>query len=106
MSDSLQNCEGDDSDRKKILRRVLDQNTLVIVDNFDVEIGQDPYFEEFLRYHAHFIFTTRTDFSATYSGDLVQLEVNKLAHAELVRVFENASGIVIGEQNELLESQS
>lgn len=101
--DSLQNCDSDNLDRKKILRHVLDQNTLVIVDNFDVETGQDPYFEEFLRYRAHFIFTTRTDFSAAYSGDLVQLEVNELAYTELVRVFENASGIVIGEQNELLE---
>ena len=103
IADSLQNCEDNDSNRKKILRRVLDQNTLVIVDNFDVEIGQDPYFEEFLRYRAHFIFTTRTDFSAVYSGDLVQLEVNELAYAELVKVFENASGFVISEQNELLE---
>ena len=103
IADGLQNCEDNDSDRKKILRRALDQNTLVIVDNFDVEIGQDPYFEEFLRYRAHFIFTTRTDFSSAYSGDLVQLEVNELAYAELVKVFENASGIVISEQNELLE---
>ena len=103
IADGLQNCEDNDSDRKKILRRALDQNTLVIVDNFDVEIGQDPYFEEFLRYRAHFIFTTRTDFSSAYSGDLVQLEVNELAYAELVKVFENTSGIVISEQNELLE---
>jgi hypothetical protein len=104
MSNNLQNCDDSDSDRKKILRRVLlDQNTLIIVDNFDVELDQDSYFEEFLRYRAHFIFTTRTDFSTAYSGDLIQLEVNELPNAELVRVFENASGIVIGEHNELLE---
>lgn len=103
IASNLQNCDDSDSDRKKILRRVLDQNTLVIVDNFDVDIDQDPYFEEFLRYRAHFIFTTRTDFSDAYSGEIVQLEVSELPNAELVRVFENASGIVIGEHNELLE---
>lgn len=104
IASNLQNCDDSDSDRKKILRRVLlDQNTLVIVDNFDVELDQDLYFEEFLRYCAHFIFTTRTDFSAAYSGDLIQLEVNELPNAELVRVFENASGIVASEHNELLE---
>ena len=103
IASKLQNCDDSDSDRKKILRRVLDQNTLIIVDNFDVEIDQDPYFEEFLRYRAHFVFTTRTDFSDAYSGEIIQLEVSELPHAELVRIFENASGIVAGEKNELLE---
>ena len=49
-------------DRKmKVLRSILNENTLLIIDNFDVE--SDEHLEEVLQLPCKLLFTTRTDFS-------------------------------------------
>lgn len=50
-------------DRKmKVLRSIVNENTLLIIDNFDVE--SDPHLEDVLQLPCKLIWTTRTDFSA------------------------------------------
>lgn len=89
----LQNYEQVDGSPKKILRKLMDQHVLLIIDNFDVEIDQDDYLEELLTFKAHILFTTRTNFSCVLSGRTVQIEINALPNTELVRLFCIASGI-------------
>lgn len=93
IADRIQNCDGDTAEKLRILRRVLDKNILLIVDNFDVEIDQDEYLDEFLRYKAQILFTTRTNFASIYSGEIQQIEVPSLPYEELFRLFCNASGL-------------
>lgn len=58
-------------DRKmKVLRSILDENTLIIIDNFDVEA--DDKLEDVLQLPCKIIFTTRTDFSA-YGYETVKI---------------------------------
>ena len=88
----IQNVESGSNEHGKVLRRLLDRNILLIVDNFDVEIDQDEYLEELLTFKANILFTTRTDFKL-YSGEVLQVEVGQLYGSELVQLFCRASGI-------------
>lgn len=58
-------------DRKmKVLRSIANENTLLIIDNFDVE--SDPHLEEVLQLPCKLLWTTRTDFSA-YGYETVKI---------------------------------
>jgi len=58
-------------DRKmKVLRSIVNENTLLIIDNFDVEF--DDHLEDVLQLPCKLIWTTRTDFSA-YGYDTVKV---------------------------------
>lgn len=84
----IENFDGNTSDKRKKLRGLLDDKTLVIVDNFDVEIGADNGLKYLLDTKAHILVSTRTDFSSVYSGDkYTQIEITELASAELEQVF-------------------
>lgn len=89
----IQNYDSVDSSQKKILHRLMDEHILLIIDNFDVEVDQDEYLEELLRYKAHILFTTRTDFSNVYAGNIIQIEIDQLHGDELTQLFCRASGI-------------
>ena len=93
LADGIQNCDGETTDKLRILKRLLDKNVLLIVDNFDVEIDQDEYLDEFLRYKAHIVFTTRTNFASIYAGEVRQIEVASLPYDKLVQVFCSASNL-------------
>ena len=93
LADGIQNCDGETTEKLCILKRLLDKNVLLIVDNFDVEIDQDEYLDEFLRYKAHIIFTTRTNFASIYAGEVRQIEVASLPYDKLVQVFCSASSL-------------
>lgn len=82
------NFDGEITEHRKKLRGLLDDKTLVIVDNFDVEIGTDNGLKSLLDTKAHILISTRTDFSSVYSGDkYTQLEITELASNELEQVF-------------------
>lgn len=48
--------------KMKVLRSIVNENTLLIIDNFDVE--SDPHLEDVLQLPCKQIWTTRTDFSS------------------------------------------
>ena len=82
------NFEGDSAEHRKKLRSLLDDKTLVIIDNFDVEIGVDNGLKSLFDTKAHVLISTRTDFSSVYSGDkYTQIEITELASNELEQVF-------------------
>lgn len=93
LADGIQNCDGDTAEKLRLLKRLLDKDVLLIVDNFDVEVDQDEYLDEFLRYKAQIIFTTRTNFASVYSGEVRQIEVTSLPYDKLVQVFCSAGNL-------------
>ena len=87
-------------EKRKVLRGLLDQNVLIIIDNFDVHTDQDEYLYDLLQYHTNIIFTTRTDFSDTLNGDATQIEVNALGQSFLFELFSHISKTDITDENE------
>lgn len=83
------NFDTDDSkERWRKLRTLLDEHTLVIVDNFDIEIGTDNGLKALFETKANILVTTRTDFRNIYSGDkYAYVEVKELATDDLQQIF-------------------
>lgn len=83
------NFDTDDSkERWRKLRTLLDEHTLVIVDNFDIEIGTDNGLKALFETKANILVATRTDFRNIYSGDkYAYVEVKELATDDLQQVF-------------------
>ena len=75
----IYNCDTTEpEERKKILRELLDQNVLLIIDNFDVSTYQDEYLFDLLKFRTNIIITTRTNFEDILDGDITQIEVDPL----------------------------
>ena len=83
----IQNVNEDNKTRMKVLKRLLTPRILLIIDNFDVEIGQDQYLSELLRFNSKILFTTRTDFTGVYTGTASQIEVEHLDTTVLEKLF-------------------
>lgn len=83
----IENFDGSDKEHQRKLNSLLNENVLVIVDNFDIEIGTDNGLNELLKTKAQILVSTRTDFSEVYSGDAIQIEIGKLPCDELTRLF-------------------
>lgn len=83
------NFDTNDSKEKwRKLRSLIDEHTLVIVDNFDVELGADNGLKSLFETKAHILIATRTDFTSVYNGDkYAYVEVKALALSELEQVF-------------------
>ncbi len=83
------NFDTNDSKEKwRKLRSLIDQHTLVIVDNFDVELGADNGLKSLFETKAHTLIATRTNFTSVYNGDkYAYIEVKELASNELEQVF-------------------
>lgn len=83
------NFDTDDSKEKwRKLRNLLDEHTLVIVDNFDIELGADNGLKSLFETKANILVATRTDFSSVYNGDKYgYIEVKELANSELEQMF-------------------
>ena len=82
------NFDGDTIEHRRKLRTLLDDNTLIIVDNFDVEIGIDNTLKSLLDTKAHVLVSTRTDFTSVYSGDnYAIIEISEFANKELEQIF-------------------
>ena len=97
----IYNCNAtEQEERKTILRELLDQNVLLIIDNFDVSTDQDEYLFDLLKFRTNIIFTTRTNFEDVLDGDITQIEVNPLVKEELVKLFTRFSNIEINSENE------
>ena len=97
----IYNCDATGTEgRKKILRELLDQNVLLIIDNFDVSIEQDEYLFDLLKFRTNIIFTTRTNFEDILNGDITQIEVNPLVKEELIKLFTHFSNVEITSENE------
>ena len=89
----IQNFEGDTKEGRRKLKNLLDKDTLLIVDNFDVATDKDPYLHQFLKLSAKLLFTSRTDFESCLSKTSAQLEVSALPYKQLETLFSGISGI-------------
>lgn len=83
----IQNMNEDKQNRMKVLKRLLTPRILLIIDNFDVEIGQDQFLAELLRFNSKILFTTRTDFTGVYTGTASQIEIEHLDPTVLEKLF-------------------
>lgn len=83
------NFDTNDSKEKwRKLRSLIDEHTLVIVDNFDVEVGADNGLKVLFETKAHILIATRTDFTSVYNGDkYAYIKIKELATNELEQVF-------------------
>lgn len=102
---TIVNFEGDFDQKQKELKSLLDENILLIIDNFDVAVDEESEFlEKVLSYNCKLIFTTRTNFDI-YKGEATQIEVGRLSDCDSVEAFGNASGIKVDDEdyNQLLE---
>ena len=82
------NFDGDTAEHRRKLRNLLDDNTLVIVDNFDIEIGTDNTLKSLIDSKAHILISTRTDFSSVYCGDnYAIIEIAEFENRELEQLF-------------------
>lgn len=90
---------------RKELRRLLNRHILLIIDNCNVVLGEDPSFEQLLRLKAHVLITSRTYFSAVYNGSLVQIECKALPFDDLAIIFRSNYGLQVAEEDrDTLES--
>ena len=92
---AIQNFDTSVGNKREKLFSLLNERTLLIIDNFNVETDEDAFLEAFLRYDAHILFTTRTDFSVMTSGQIEQLTIMKLPDPALRQLFSHASGQTI-----------
>ncbi|MBR5272519.1 MAG: TIR domain-containing protein [Clostridia bacterium] len=84
----IENFIGDVKEKREKFRSLIDERTLVIVDNFDVESASDDGLRWLFETKAHVLISTRTDFSAIYNGDkYTQIEIKELASDVLEQVF-------------------
>lgn len=91
QEDYRQKDESIRENRRVLVRSLLDKNSLLILDNFDVMLDEDDYISELLRLNANIIITSRTDFSFCYNGMLTQLEISALEKDDLLTVFSHAA---------------
>lgn len=94
----IQNFDSNEGSKQTSLRRLLNERVLLIVDNFDVETTEERFLNEFLRYEAHILFTTRTDFSILNGGEVKQFIVTQLPDLELRQLFSRASEHTVTEE--------
>lgn len=81
----VRDSEDSFKDKEKLLQRLLNEKTLLIIDNFDVT--NDEYLSELIeKYNCKKIITTRTDFSK--KRNTVSINVNELSNDELEKLFE------------------
>ena len=92
----IQNCDITNTGHRKVLRKLLDEHVLLIIDNFDVAVDQEDL-EELFKLKAKILFTTRTDFSKVYSGSVLQIDIEQLPENELIQLFVQTSGYTISE---------
>lgn len=88
----IQNFSGDKCEHRKYLRRLFNERTLLIIDNFDVAVDEDDYLDELFCLNAHILVTTRTDFSQLLNNSVRQVEVEELSIGALERLFMVHSG--------------
>lgn len=69
--------------KMKVLRSLVDEHTLIIIDNFDTE--SDEHLEEVLRLPCRLLFTSRMDFSG-YGYDVVKIGVME-NFEDLLQIF-------------------
>lgn len=95
LVDEIQNFEGDTKEGRRKLKTLLDKNTLIIIDNFDIATDKEPYLHQFLKLNAKLLFTTRTDFASQLSMTSAQLDVSPLPYAQLEALFSHLSHVQV-----------
>lgn len=90
----LCNYEKEQSETKiELIKALLDDRTLVILDNYDVATDEAEDLEEILSCGADFIITTRTDFCNLLPSSAKQFEVCHLADQALTQLILSPSNV-------------
>lgn len=89
---TINNFDGVNNDKEALFPALFDENTLLIVDNFDVAADSDPFIPALLQYRSDIIFTTRNDFSSVYDCNHIY-ELNTLPTLDLISIFQHYSRI-------------
>lgn len=96
----VQNVDsGEQSERFHIVCAAMNERTLLILDNYDVDSpGED--WERLISLPCHVLVTTRTDLS-DWAGEqqVVQLNVDAMKESELIQLFEKSAGIHVDESD-------
>lgn len=79
----------DESGLQKIrkLKSLLDDKTLIIIDNFDIRPGEDNGLTELLKTKAKILVTTTTNFSDLYTNNAYHISVGTLSFESLAELF-------------------
>ncbi|MGN0178532.1 MAG: hypothetical protein ACI4DY_03700 [Monoglobaceae bacterium] len=101
----IENFDGNIKEHRRKLRTLLTENVLVIVDNFDIELGEDNGLEELLKTKAQILVSTRTDFSELYIGGTKYIEIKPLPADKLKLLFVSCmhSAVLSNYDNTLLD---
>lgn len=92
--------ETDDNRFKRHNRflRSLREDTLLIIDNFNVTVSQDPFLDVMLKYRCRVLFTTRSRFENHTS-----LEIGELSSETLLELIGRFFPSVVKKQDECME---
>lgn len=89
----IHNCEAEGDEKLSMLLKLSEKSKILfIIDNYDVSVDYDCYFDELLNYKAYFLFTSRTDFKSVYP-ELYQIEISAMDFDDMLALFKNASKI-------------
>ena len=95
----IENFEATGKERAQKAKALFDENTLIILDNFNIKPGKDNGIVDLLRTKARVLVTTTTDFSDIYRNNVRQIEIGTLSAKELQQLFESNAGIKIDDNS-------
>ena len=88
----IENCDTTAKENAQKAKALFDENTLIILDNFNIKPGEDNGLADLLRTKARVLVTTTTNLSDIYRNRVQQIEIGPLSKAELQNLFETISG--------------
>ena len=101
---NIQNCSIEDGESKiSILHSIfLQQRVLLVIDNFDIDAGEDALFETVIKLGADTLITTRVDQSVFCGSAVRQIDLGNLTKDNLVALFASEANLVIDDKNKSL----
>lgn len=92
----IENYEETGKTKARKIKSLFDNRTLILIDNFDIELGEDNGLDDLLQTKARILVTTRTDFRELYADNAEHIVVGELPETQLIELFEKNSGQRIG----------
>ena len=83
---TISNFDGSPDERTSLLKKLLNENILVVIDGFDVR-RDDSFVNELLsKYKLKLLISSRTDF-CDFAGSCIQVEITNLLYENLKELF-------------------
>lgn len=89
---SIENHDSSGAERVRKAKSLMDDRTLIVIDNFNIKLGSDNGLSELLKTKAKILVTTTTDFSDIYREKSSHIEVGPISPEHLKELFEANSG--------------